>query len=299
MVVETFASELAGQQNHVEGRGLPSSGWCISLRARKSGLPETRCLPRQLVGSDERPAPVGRPWSDLPLTQQRLGDWNAGVTEERQANSGAAALNAPASHKRAGWFGRKRPDATGEDGIRHLLSTTIQPEVYLDKRVKQFTDWYNGKAAQAKKRYLAMRALSVALGALVPVLVNVQFRYVSTVTTTLSVTVVVLISLENVYHYREQWKNYRSTEQFLQQERFAFQTRVGEYEDLDDEQAFRTFVERVEAAIAAENASTLNTMTLTERASTDDSTTVQPGHPRPTKESRQNEDSIDRHSQGA
>jgi hypothetical protein len=207
-------------------------------------------------------------------------------------------MDAPASRRRAGWLSRKRPDDTNEGDLGYLLEITIEPKTYLDKRVKQFTDWYNGKAAQAKKRYLAMRALSVALGALVPVLVNVQFRYVSTVTTILSVTVVVLISLENVYHYREQWKNYRSTEQFLQQERFAFQTRIGEYADLDNEDAFRAFVERVEAAIAAENASTLNTMTLTERTSTDDSATApQPGHPRPPTGSRQNADSIDRHSQ--
>jgi hypothetical protein len=74
--------------------------------------------------------------------------------------------------------------------------------------------------------------------------------------------VVILVSLESVYHYREQWKNYRSTEQALGHKRVYYATRCGTYEGLADRDAFRLLVERVESTIAAENASTLSTMTL-------------------------------------
>jgi len=112
-----------------------------------------------------------------------------------------------------------------------------------------------------------MRAFSVVGGALVPVLVNVEFPYVDPVATAISIMVVLLVSLESVFHYREQWVNYRSTEQYLRKEYFLFTAKEGIYADLDEEaDAFRTFVERVEQAIDVENASTLQVMTATSEA---------------------------------
>src|SRR5581483_5860891 len=77
--------------------------------------------------------------------------------------------------------------------------------------------------------------------------------------------VVMIVSLEGVLHYREQWKNYRSTEQYLGHEIVYFQNRAGAYRGIDDGEAFLLLVDRVESAIAAENASTLNTMTLAQQ----------------------------------
>ena len=73
--------------------------------------------------------------------------------------------------------------------------------------------------------------------------------------------VVVLVSLESVFHFRERWKNYRSTEQPLSKECFNFTTGEGPYRDKEEREAFLDFVDRVENAIASENASTLNVMT--------------------------------------
>jgi hypothetical protein len=88
--------------------------------------------------------------------------------------------------------------------------------------------------------------------------------------TGISLLVVVFVSLESVFHYREQWKNYRSTEQLLGHEKLRFQARVGPYKDLSDQDAF-LLVERVEDAIAAENTATLNVMTLAVEAADDSS----------------------------
>lgn len=78
----------------------------------------------------------------------------------------------------------------------------------------------------------------------------------------LSVVVVAAVSLESVYRYREQWKNYRSTEQLLGHERVYFETKVGPYHGLSKREAFSALVARVERAIAGENSATLNVMTL-------------------------------------
>ncbi|HNO76244.1 MAG TPA: DUF4231 domain-containing protein [Nitrosomonas mobilis] len=141
--------------------------------------------------------------------------------------------------------------------------SSMTPEEYIDERLNQFREWYDKKAVIAKRNYQWMRAITVVGGAIVPVLVNLPLddhaiRYLTTI---VSLIVVILISLESVFHFREQWKNYRSTEQLLAKEYFNFVTGEGPYRNQDEKEAFLNFVDRVENAVASENASTLNVMT--------------------------------------
>ena len=150
----------------------------------------------------------------------------------------------------------------------------LTADVYIESRVEQYRAWYDKKAVQAKSRYLRMRAFSVVGGGLVPVLVNINlgvtvwgYPILTGVVTIMSLLVVIAVSLESVFHYREQWKNYRSTEQLLGHETFRFRAGVGPYKGLQPADALLSFVERVEDAIAAENTATLNVMTLASEAS--------------------------------
>jgi hypothetical protein len=148
---------------------------------------------------------------------------------------------------------------------------------YIELRVKQYQGWYDRKAVTCKSRYLRMRAFTVVAGGIVPVLVNVEasinnligYPVMKAVITVISLLVVVTVSLESVFHYREQWKNYRSTEQLLGHEQFEFLAKVGVYEDSTAEGAFQLFVERIEDAISSENAATLNVMTVGSEAVTE------------------------------
>jgi Protein of unknown function (DUF4231) len=146
---------------------------------------------------------------------------------------------------------------------------SLTAEVYIKERLDQYKDWYDRKDVKMKALYLRMRASSVIGGALVPVLINMQVGWtyrgidlIKMTVTIISLIVVVFVSLESVFHYREQWKNYRSTEQLLGHEKFLFLSRVGHYSDLDDGTAFRLLVERIEDAITIENSATLNVMTM-------------------------------------
>lgn len=147
----------------------------------------------------------------------------------------------------------------------------IGPEAYIAERMFQYRKWYDNKAVQAKFRFQTMRAVAVVGAAVVPVLVNITFPYQTVLTTLLSLTVVIVVSLEGVFHFGDQWKNYRSTEQFISQEYFYFSTGDGPYkgmkpEGMKAEDAFLKLVERIEAAIAAENSSTLNVLTIASKA---------------------------------
>lgn len=158
------------------------------------------------------------------------------------------------------------------------LPQTLSADKYLTERVAQYRGWYDRKAVACKARYLRMRAFTVVGGGLVPVVANIDILHhvkmgeygpydVGTALVTLvSLFVVVFVSLETVFHYREQWKNYRSTEQLLGHEEFLFRAGVGPYKGLEADDAFLLLVERVEDAIAAENIATLNVMTVAAEA---------------------------------
>ena len=128
---------------------------------------------------------------------------------------------------------------------------------YIDERLEQYIDWYDKKAVKTKGIFLQMQASSVIGGALVPVLMNVTYNgvvseYLRYVNTAISLAVVVLVSLESVFHYREQWKNYRSTEQYLSREKVLFLSGEGPYTSLEQKDAYILLVSRVEDAIASE-----------------------------------------------
>ena len=141
-----------------------------------------------------------------------------------------------------------------------------KPSDYIEQRAKQFQAWYDKKAVAAKSSYLRMRTAVVLGGVLVPVIVNSGFPGKDVVASIISLVVAACVALESVYHFREQWKNYRSTEQFLSREQVLFLTGEGGYKEFKSPQAaFIYFVERCEGAIEAENASTLNVMTLAQQ----------------------------------
>jgi len=152
-----------------------------------------------------------------------------------------------------------------------MSAENFTADTYLTERLAQYQNWYDKKAVACKTKYLRMRAFTVIGGGLVPVLANVQglkdlklgvYDVGTVLVTVISLLVVVFVSLESVFHYREQWKNYRSTEQLLGHEQFLFQAKVGRYKGMQDREAFLLLVERVEDAIASENSATLNSMTL-------------------------------------
>ena len=151
------------------------------------------------------------------------------------------------------------------------LFKSMAPEQYISERLDQYQKWYDTKSVGAKSKYLTMRGLSVVGAAVVPVIINLHadlngipvFTYAATA---ISLAVVILVSLESVYHFGDQWKNYRSTEQFLTKERFLFCTGDGPYRELEKDAAFLVLVDRCEAQISAENSATLNVLVVASQA---------------------------------
>lgn len=147
---------------------------------------------------------------------------------------------------------------------------------YLENRVNQYISWYDEKAIKTKRKYLRARVVAAVGAVIVPIVGNTELQLtVLTLTldvsrlllTIVSFSVAILITLEGILHYREQWQNYRSTEQFLQTQRTLFENKVGDYSELDENAAFKELVARVEGAIAEENAVTLSVLTRSDASS--------------------------------
>ncbi|MER2514585.1 MAG: DUF4231 domain-containing protein [Nitrosomonas ureae] len=157
------------------------------------------------------------------------------------------------------------PD-TDKNSVSSELFGSWKPADYIEQRVKQYQAWYDKKAVSAKTTYLRMRTAIVLGGIIVPVIVNSALPGKEAVASIISLIVAACVAMESVYHHREQWKSYRSTEQFLSREQVLFLTGEGGYKGFKSAQAaFIYFVERCEGAIETENASTLNIMTLAQQ----------------------------------
>jgi hypothetical protein len=148
----------------------------------------------------------------------------------------------------------------------------MTPHEYIKHRVANGIGWYRISGDKARKRFLWMRSIAVIGGAAVPVLVNLSFHYQAFVTTAISLVVVVFVSLEGVWHFRDQWRNYRSTSSAIEHEFFAYETEALPYSkfmdnDAGKKAAFAEFVQRVENFVGHEVESTLSVMAAVEKKS--------------------------------
>jgi hypothetical protein len=151
--------------------------------------------------------------------------------------------------------------------------TDIQEKIerYINSRLVSdetgYLGYYDRTARRMKRRHLQNRAAAAIGAVLIPVVSNLPWQIpfgsttiqVSTMGASLiGLGVALILALEGVFHFKEQWQNCRGTEQFLLSQRFRFENRVDEYQIPSDEEAFKLFVSRVEKAIIDENNVTLN-----------------------------------------
>lgn len=156
---------------------------------------------------------------------------------------------------------KKKPDY--DPSLKPRGFGEMSPEEYISERLNDQIKYYDKTANRAKKTYLINRTIIVVAGAVVPVLINIDFPHDNLITSFFSLLVVLIVSLESVYHNREQWINSRSTSEALRKEYFLYSTKEGPYTKLESSQndAFILFVERIEYLIESENNSTLQVMT--------------------------------------
>lgn len=142
---------------------------------------------------------------------------------------------------------------------------------YIDKRLVSaqagYLGYYDRTARRMKRRHLQTRSAAAIGAVLIPVVSNLSWEphvggvgiHVATIGASLiGLAVALILALEGVFHFKEQWQNFRGTEQYLLSQKFRFENEVEEYQGLSPEASFKLFVSRVEKAILDENNVTLN-----------------------------------------
>ena len=130
-----------------------------------------------------------------------------------------------------------------------------------------YLGYYDGTAKRMKRRYMQTRSAAAIGAVLIPVVSNLPWElhlrgatiHIAAVGSSfIGLAVALILALEGVFHFKEQWQNFRGTEQYLISQKYRFENGVDEYQSVSPEEAFKLFVSRVEKAIIDENNVTLN-----------------------------------------
>lgn len=135
------------------------------------------------------------------------------------------------------------------------FSKPLNVNEYEKERISFNIKRYRAKANMCREIYLYSSLLAIVLGSLIPILINLDVpKYV---TTLISFLIVIIIALENVYHFRERWKNYQIAEELLRREKYLFQTQSEPYDKIEDAKSYALLVKNIEAIIKDERDKTI------------------------------------------
>jgi hypothetical protein len=148
-------------------------------------------------------------------------------------------------------------------GRKIPMYKSMTADKYITERIDDQCTYYDGSARKYKTRHFVTRRTAVVGAAIVPILTSIPLDkllgdYRNMPATLVSLLVTIIVALETVNRYGDQWKNFRSTYEFLKAEKYHFQTGDGAYRNMDGDTAFSLLVERCESRIAMENSATLS-----------------------------------------
>jgi hypothetical protein len=156
-----------------------------------------------------------------------------------------------------------------EPFLQALQITDVQRQMLRLRWLGQMT-WMSRKADRAQRSYHWLRMITVVGGVTVPALVSISLGANDPVwrwaTFGVSLVVAITAAIESLYQYGERWRHYRRNAELLKGEGWQYLHRrnaellkgegwqyllgVGPYRRFTDPQdAFRTFMSRVEAIL--------------------------------------------------
>ena len=127
---------------------------------------------------------------------------------------------------------------------------------YMHSRYVNQVVWMEGKADEARRRYVRLRLITVVGAVIVPALVglNSDDGAVEAATIALSLIVAVSAAVEQFFHFGERWQHYRRNVERLKAEGWRYFELTDGYDaaGATHESAFPRFARRVEAILQEE-----------------------------------------------
>lgn len=125
---------------------------------------------------------------------------------------------------------------------------------YIEKRLDDQITWYDKKSQWNQKRFKTLRILEIIIASSIPVLAvaskeSIGFRYATII---LSALITVIISIQSLYKFHEDWIEYRMIAETLKHEKYLYKTKTGIY-NAGEVTTLNLLVERIESIISHEN----------------------------------------------
>jgi hypothetical protein len=118
-------------------------------------------------------------------------------------------------------------------------------------RLEQQIRWYDSKSGSAQWWYKRVKFFEFLASGLVPIAALTVSGWATAV---IGAVAVVLEGLQQLNQWQHNWITYRSTCEALRHEKYSYIARSGSYAGLNDEEAKKTLVERVESLVSTEHA---------------------------------------------
>ncbi len=124
---------------------------------------------------------------------------------------------------------------------------------YLEERVEDQINWFDRKSGINKKWYRRcqlVQLLAASLITLSGIFIGDNIFYLQYLIPFLGAIIAIISGILSLYKFQENWLQYRTTAENLQQEKYLFLGRSTPY---DGDEPLKLFVERVESMISHEN----------------------------------------------
>lgn len=128
--------------------------------------------------------------------------------------------------------------------------TTDEPDSGYP-RLEQQIRWYDSKSMSAQRWYKHIKISEFVLSGLVPITALIANGWVTAVIGALAVA---FEGLQQLNQWQHNWITYRSTCEALRHEKYSYLARSGSYDGMDESQAYKALVERVESLVSTEHA---------------------------------------------
>lgn len=130
----------------------------------------------------------------------------------------------------------------------------MNEQEYLEQRLDDQLDWYDGKSARNQRNYKILKMIEFVTAASIPLSAALfdGWVYFAALAAGLGVVIAISSAANGLFRFQENWIQYRTTAEQLKHEKYLFMTHTDPY---SGEDAFALLVQRVEGLIARETSS--------------------------------------------
>ncbi|MDO8521689.1 MAG: DUF4231 domain-containing protein [bacterium] len=116
-------------------------------------------------------------------------------------------------------------------------------------RLERQIAWYDSKSMKAQRFYKLVKITELVCAILIPFMASIN----ADATAALGAVIVLLVSIEQMNQWSQNWTTYRSTCEALRHEKYSYLGKSGVYEGKTDDEARRILTQRVESLISTEH----------------------------------------------